>query len=197
VKTKGRRGKGPSRARVEPRSPKPDARRPKSYEFLPHPADVGFLARGKTLEKVFEAAALALCDYGWELARVRARKKLDIRAHAATLEDLLFVWLSEILYETDAAGWVFKTFTVKRVAQPGLFTLSEAEGPAEALAQAGAGNGKKPDLGLLWEIQGVARGEKFSKKRHRARTYIKAVTYHQLAVKQSPAGWSATVYLDV
>ncbi|MGH8459275.1 MAG: archease [Nevskiales bacterium] len=44
---------------------------------------------------------------------------------------------------------------------------------------------------------GEARGEKFSKKRHRSRTYIKAVTYHQLSVKQSPAGWRATVFLDV
>ena len=179
MKAKGRRGKGSSRARSRRRSPKPDAQRSKLYEFLPHPADIGFLARGRTLEKVFEAAALALCDCGWELARVRARKKLDIRAHAATLEDLMVIWLSEILYETDAAHWVFKEFEVKRVAQPG------------------AGNGKKPDLGLLWEIRGVARGEKFTKKRHRARTYIKAVTYHQLAVKQSPTGWFATVYLDV
>lgn len=185
MKLKGRRGKGTSRARSPRRSPKParpersrrDARRPKPYEFLPHPADIGFLARGQTLEKVFAAAALALSDYGWELARVRARRKLDITAHAATLEDLMFIWLSEILYETDAAGWVFKEFEVKRV------------------APAGAGNGGQP--ALLWEIQGVARGEKFSKRRHRARTYIKAVTYHQLAVKQTPAGWSATVYLDV
>jgi len=189
AKMKGRRGKGPSRARSQRRSPKPDAQRSKPYEYLPHPADVGFLARGKTLEKVFEAAALALSDCGWELARVRARKKLDITAHAATLEDLMFIWLSEILYETDAAGWVFKEFEVERVAQPGL--------PAEALAQAGAGNSKKPDLGLLWEIRGVARGEKFTKKRHRARTYIKAVTYHQLAVKQTNSGWQATVFLDV
>ena len=60
-----------------------------------------------------------------------------------------------------------------------------------------AGKGKKPDLSLLWEIRGVARGEKFTKRRHRARTYIKAVTYHQLAVRQTSAGWSATVYLDV
>ena len=177
MKTKGRRGKGSSRARSQRRSPQPSAQRSKPYEYLPHPADVGFLARGETLEKVFEAAALALSDCGWELTRVRARKKLDITAHAATLEDLMFIWLSEILYETDAAHWVFKKFEVKRVAQPG------------------AGNGAPP--GLLWEIRGVARGEKFTKRRHRARTYIKAVTYHQLAVRQTLAGWQATVYLDV
>jgi len=45
--------------------------------------------------------------------------------------------------------------------------------------------------------QGVVYGEKFDKARHSAGTYIKAVTYHQLSVKKTGAGWKATVYLDV
>ena len=47
------------------------------------------------------------------------------------------------------------------------------------------------------EAQGVVYGEKFDKARHRAGTYIKAVTYHQLSVKKTREGWKATVYLDV
>jgi SHS2 domain-containing protein len=47
------------------------------------------------------------------------------------------------------------------------------------------------------EAQGVVYGEKFDKARHRAGTYIKAVTYHQLSVKKTSEGWKATVYLDV
>jgi SHS2 domain-containing protein len=43
----------------------------------------------------------------------------------------------------------------------------------------------------------VAHGEKYDKARHRAGTYIKAVTYHQLSVQRTPEGWKATVYLDV
>jgi SHS2 domain-containing protein len=45
--------------------------------------------------------------------------------------------------------------------------------------------------------QGTVYGEKFDKARHRAGTYIKAVTYHQLAVERSGDGWKSTVYLDV
>ena len=44
---------------------------------------------------------------------------------------------------------------------------------------------------------GVVYGEKFDKARHRAGTYVKAVTYHQLAIERSGDGWKATVYLDV
>jgi SHS2 domain-containing protein len=28
-------------------------------------------------------------------------------------------------------------------------------------------------------------------------TQVKAITYHRLAVEQTPDGWSATVYVDV
>ena len=45
------------------------------------------------------------------------------------------------------------------------------------------------------EIRGAAFGEKFDKSRHRAGTYIKAVTYHQLRVEQTPDGWRAQVFL--
>jgi SHS2 domain-containing protein len=45
--------------------------------------------------------------------------------------------------------------------------------------------------------RGVARGEPFEKARHRAGTYIKAVTYHQLRIERAPGGLRATVFLDV
>lgn len=173
MKAKGRRGKGASREARRKPAPRKVERASQPFEFLEHPADVGFLARGKTVEELFAAAALAMCDYGWELDRVRPREKIEIRARAATLEDLIYSWLAELLFLSDAERWVFKKFVVSSIEQ-------RASGDAK-----------------LWEIEGTAHGERFEKKRHRPRTYIKAVTYHQLTVKQAPAGWSATVYLDV
>jgi SHS2 domain-containing protein len=46
-------------------------------------------------------------------------------------------------------------------------------------------------------VRGRAYGEKFDKARHRAGTYVKAVTLHQFRVEQAPEGWRAQVYLDV
>lgn len=46
-------------------------------------------------------------------------------------------------------------------------------------------------------VQGRVHGETYRKQRHRAGTYIKAVTMHQLRVEQTPTGWRAQVYLDV
>jgi len=46
-------------------------------------------------------------------------------------------------------------------------------------------------------VGGVAHGEPIDKARHRRGTAIKAITYHQLAVEESAAGWKATVFVDV
>ncbi len=47
------------------------------------------------------------------------------------------------------------------------------------------------------QIHGIGHGEPLDKSRHRAHTHIKAVTYHQFAVKQTDTGWEATVYVDL
>ena len=116
ARQKSRHGKGSSRKkkRVSPYRDKPrtssklagSAKKP--FKFLDHPADVGFVAHGKALPETFAAAAQALCDFGWELKNVRPRRQMEIRARAATLEDLLYSWLSEILFLTDAEQWVFR-----------------------------------------------------------------------------------------
>ncbi|MGH9812244.1 MAG: archease [Candidatus Acidiferrales bacterium] len=181
--SKGRRGKGASReARKKPAAkPAKSRNAAKPYTFLDHPADVGFVARGHTLTELFESAAAAVLDYGWELDAVRERDQVNLRARAATLEDLLFSWLAELVYLADAEHWVFKRVHVRQL-EPPHASPSEGSPPAH-----------KP----AWEIRGAAFGERFEKGRHRARTYIKAVTYHQLAVEESPTGWQATVFLDV
>ena len=47
------------------------------------------------------------------------------------------------------------------------------------------------------QAQGTVYGEKFDKARHRAGTYIKAVTYHELRVERTEQGWKGRVFLDV
>lgn len=150
----------------------------RGYEYLDHPADVGFTARGATLEECFAAAAEAFNEFGWESGRAEPRKALEVRARAASLEDLMFSWLSELLYLNDGEQWVFRRFEV----------VSVAQGVVQDPGQEKDGQ---------WEIQAVAHGEKFDETRHRARTYVKAVTYHQLAVRETAGGWEATVYIDV
>ena len=46
-------------------------------------------------------------------------------------------------------------------------------------------------------LEGVARGEKMSVKRHRLKRMVKGVTYHNLTLKEEPWGWVATVIVDI
>jgi protein archease len=46
-------------------------------------------------------------------------------------------------------------------------------------------------------ITATARGEKFDRARHQVKVLVKAVTYHQLALEETPQGWRAQVYVDI
>ena len=46
-------------------------------------------------------------------------------------------------------------------------------------------------------IKGVARGERFHKGRHVIKTSVKAVTYHQLEIKEKDGLWYAQIIFDV
>lgn len=135
------------------------------FEILEHPADVGFLARGRTVEELFANAGLALMALAYELEAVEEREQREIEAEGEEIEWLLYDWLSAILAASDAERFVFKRFAVT------------------------AFDGGR--------ARGTGWGEPFNKQRHRARTYIKAVTLHQFQVKQDENGWTARVYLDV
>ena len=135
------------------------------FEIIEHPADVGFLAYGSTLEELFANAALAMMSLGYELDAIEERQRREISAEGRDTEELLFEWLSDILAISDAEKLVFRRFEI---------------------AELGAGR-----------IRGAAWGEKFDRARHRAGTYIKAVTYHQLRVEKKDDGWTAQTYLDV
>ena len=135
------------------------------FEVIEHPADVGFLAYGRTLEELFAHAGLAMMSLAYDLAGVEEREQRELEATGTDIESLLYAWLAEILAAADAEQLVFCRVEVTEM-------------------------GKS-------RVRGVALGEKFDKARLRAGTYVKAVTYHQLRVEQTPEGWRAQVYLDV
>ena len=46
-------------------------------------------------------------------------------------------------------------------------------------------------------VTAIGQGEPWDPARHRAKLVIKAVTYHQLKLVETPEGWLAEVFLDV
>jgi SHS2 domain-containing protein len=46
-------------------------------------------------------------------------------------------------------------------------------------------------------LAAMARGEKFDRRRHQVKLLVKAVTYHQLDLRETAQGWRAQVYVDI
>jgi len=46
-------------------------------------------------------------------------------------------------------------------------------------------------------LRALVRGEQLDLDRHTTRTDVKAITYHQLAVRKTPQGFMLTVFLDI
>ena len=46
-------------------------------------------------------------------------------------------------------------------------------------------------------VTGIAWGEKIDPARHTISLMVKAITYHQLSLRQTAGGWRARVYVDI
>ena len=148
------------------------------FEILEHTADIGLKAYGPTIEALFVNAAAGLQalalpqkdrDDDEGTSEPDADQAQTLRASGGNYEDLLVGWLSEILYFIDAEGWSFAEFRIIRIVEE-----------AGELTMEGRGIGSRRD----------------PLSRSRA-VPVKAVTYHQIAVRETADGWEAVVYFDI
>ncbi|HEU4403450.1 MAG TPA: archease [Candidatus Polarisedimenticolia bacterium] len=137
------------------------------YEFFEHTADIGVVARGVTLPRLFENAARALSDLICDRRLVRPRRRVRIAVEGSGLEDLLVRWLSELLFRLETQGMLFSSFRVERVDR------------------------------RRFKVRAVASGEPLDRDRHRLRREVKAITYHQLRVVRGRSAWRVRIVFDV
>ena len=141
-----------------------------SFEYLPEIAiaDAAFVARGSSLAELFTAAALATTGIMVELEDIRQTAERQISLDADSREDLLYQWLSELLYIKDVEYLVFSGFDLAVAEDSGRCRLS-----------------------------GKAFGERIDQQRHRLGQDVKAVTYHLFEIKQDSGEFTARVVLDI
>lgn len=84
----------------------------KPFEFLPHTADVKFLAYGKTLEEAFANAALAMFQV-MSKDKVRGTIKRRIFVKGSDYENLLYKFLEEFLFLLDSKNYFLRGVKVK------------------------------------------------------------------------------------
>jgi SHS2 domain-containing protein len=83
-----------------------------NFEILEHPADVGFRARGSSLEELFGNCAGALLSIILDPSNVTPSQQWALEAEGSDHESLLVNWLNEVLYHIDTRRLVFDSFAV-------------------------------------------------------------------------------------
>ena len=130
-------------------------------------ADAAFEVEDRTLEELFRDAAVATFEVMVDTKSVKPAMTREIELRNGAVDDLLFDWLSELIYLKDAESLLFGRFDVSI---------------------------KKNDE---YELKATASGDRIDQKEHGLRADVKAVTYHMFEVKNTGEKWSARVILDI
>jgi SHS2 domain-containing protein len=83
------------------------------YENLEHTADVMIKAYGSTLEECFQNAAFGMMDQILDASKVQPKAEEVVSVEAETIEDLLYNFLSEVLFIFDAKRLALIEFEVE------------------------------------------------------------------------------------
>jgi SHS2 domain-containing protein len=124
-------------------------------------------AHGETLEEAFENAAKGVNDTMIDLTTVRPDREIRIAAEGHDLYSLLFDWLDRVMLLLVADGIVMSEFSVK---------IKHNNG---------------------YSLEGIARGEKLDLDKHRYKVEIKAVTYHEMEIRQEKGKVTVRFLLDL
>jgi len=135
------------------------------FRILEHPADIGIEARGRTLSDAFVMAARGLTSVIVDPSSVHPCGKRHVAVKGTDRENLLVLWLSEIVFLYDGGRFLASGFEINHLTDH--------------------------------ELEATVIGEVVDEEKHRFRTDVKAVTYHQLMVAEALDGFVVRVFLDI
>src|SRR3989344_3795290 len=138
------------------------------YKFLEDIAiaDIAYDAYGKDLDELFENAALAIFELSAELDTVDAKQKVEFELENKKLDNLLYDFLSEILFLKDSKYMVFRNVKVA--------------------IQEGVSN----------KLKAVLHGDTINPKKQHLENDIKAITMHMFELKKTKDGYKARILVD-
>lgn len=141
----------------------------KKYKLLENVAiaDVAYEAYGKNLNELFENAAFAIFELSANLKTVDAKQKIEFELGNDKIDNLLYDFLSEILFLKDSKYMVFKKVKV---------TIKEDR---------------------KYQLKAVLEGDTINPQKQQLENDIKAVTMHMFEIKKEKNQWKATVVVDI
>lgn len=140
-----------------------------SISVLDHTADMGFAVQGESLQRVFELAGLALMTILTEPQSLKATEHIDVSVSGSDLDSLMYNWLSEILYLFDGEHKLFCGFSITALGR-------DSDG---------------------FQLEAKLAGEPYRQDLHEIKTYVKAITFHQMEITQADDICTARVFIDI
>jgi SHS2 domain-containing protein len=124
------------------------------FDFLEHTADVYVRAYGKTIEKAYENAALAMFETMTDTEKIMQIQKDTVEVEAEDQYALLYSWLEALLVKFETGGMLYTKFQIT----------------------------SWKETADSFKIKAVIWGEKFDPQKHSQKVAVKAVTYHRMVV---------------
>lgn len=142
------------------------------YKFLEDVAiaDIAYEAYGRDMDELFENSALAIFELSAETKTIEPKKRLEIKLENEKLDNLLYDFLSEILFLKDSKYMVFRNVKVK---------IDEDK--------------KENKFRLVAAIE----GDTINPEKQRLENDIKAVTMHMFELKKEKNGFKARIVVDI
>ncbi len=132
-------------------------------------ADLAFDASGDSLQELFQGATCAVMEALADPSTVGSTWRQAIERTDEDPAELLFDWLSDLVYWKDADGVVFNSAHIVLVQLPNGF----------------------------WNLKGLLRGESVNGSTQALRADVKGVTKHLYRLGQQGGRWIVRVVLDV
>jgi len=140
------------------------------FREIEHTADVALEAEGPTLESLFAAAAFGLRSLLLEPVPDRRKKtSIKIRLKENSVEALLVRWLSELNFIICTNKYVFEQITEIEIRTTGKFVVLKAR----------------------------LNGSHFGNLQEVFLTEIKAVTFHNLKIRQQKGRFKVQIVFDI
>ncbi len=126
------------------------------FRYLDHVTDAIIEAYGSSLDEAFENSAKGLVNTMIDLEQITPDQEYEIVAKGYDVKSLLYDWLEKVMLGLLIDNMALSDFKVK---------ISENNGN--------------------YFLKGIAKGEVLDLKKHHYKMEIKAVTYHEMEIKQT------------
>jgi SHS2 domain-containing protein len=133
---------------------------PGGFRYLDHMTDALIEAYGSTLDEAFENSAYGLVNTMFDLSNVSADLEVKIEANGYDLHSLLYDWLEKVMLIVLTDNFILSCFKVM---------ISHANNMDDSDA---------------YFLRSKVRGERLDLKKHSFKVEVKAVTYHEMQIKQ-------------